>query len=78
MALGDTAPTAYPASGRAYPMVPCVPSELTHATGRIQPASKEESAKQQVVNSEYSEYRGLYVVSANKGQWQRLVHLPPE
>ena len=47
-ALGDTAPTAYPASGRAYPLVPCVPSKPTHATRRIQPASKEESAKQQI------------------------------
>ena len=45
-----TVPTAYPASGRAYPLVPCVPSKLTHATERIQPASKGEN--QQRVNSE--------------------------
>ena len=38
-----TVPTAYPASGRAYPLVPCVPSELTYATERIQPASKVEN-----------------------------------
>ena len=45
-----TAPTAYPASGRAYPMVPCVPSKLTHATGKIQPASQERISK--TANSE--------------------------
>ena len=79
-----TIPTAYPASGRAYPLVPCVPSKLTQATGRTQPANKEGpcvqgtqqgiSANQLI--SKYSEYRGPYVVSANKGQWQRLIHLP--
>ena len=47
-----TVPTTYPAPGRAYPMVPCVPSELTHATGKIQPASKERISIQQIVNSE--------------------------
>ena len=59
MALGDTAPTAYPASGKAYPMVPCVPSKLTHTTGKIQPASKErisKTANRVTVNSEYGEY----------------------
>ena len=67
-APGDcpTVPTAYPASGRAYPLVPCVPSKLTYATERIQPASKGEN-QQMSEYSEYSEYRGLYVVSAAKG-----------
>ena len=58
VALGDTAPTVYPASGRAYPMVPCVPSKLTHATGKIQPASKEiisKTANRVRVNSGYGE-----------------------
>ena len=32
------------------------------------------SAKQLI--SKYSEYRVPYVASANKGQWQRLTHLP--
>ena len=65
-----TAPTAYPTSSRAYPLVPCVPSKLTQATGRTQQANKEGpcvqgtqggiSANQLI--SKYSEYRGPYVV----------------
>ena len=59
-------PYSIPSFWQSIPMVPCVPSKLTYATERIQPASKGEN-QQMSEYSEYSEYRGLYVVSAAKG-----------